>query len=343
MFPRRYQIDLVSDTFADPTGLLSQCLRIFEYACEAPWFSKENGVVTLHRFTRGQPLGLGPSFFMFAYTHNVLLKGICVKHGLNDNDFVVLGDDVCIGNPELARLYRATLTNLGCKVSESKTITSDKFAEFAGKVILPNKVIHQNKWRDVDNSNFVDVCRQLGPASRVLLSQRQKAVIDAIAEVPVEVGGLGWNPTGKSLSERLSSPIAQQLMDSSQSYVTFESAGSRNGSFWNNMNLRGPRSNQDQLDNAALMELGFEGSADQAESSMTACENPYWNMAVGIHQMNMVLGKPHPSVIQDTRNSVPGYVPVSAQTDDPFIRLSNGILYQLEKKVRRSKVVQLII
>jgi len=343
MFPRHFQIDLVSQTFADPTGLLAQCLSIFEFACEAPWFSKENGVVTLHRFTRGQPLGLGPSFFMFAYTHNVLLRGLCIKHGLNGNDFVVLGDDVCIGNPELARLYRATLTNLGCKVSESKTITSDKFAEFAGKVILPNRVIHQNKWRDVDNSNFVDVCRQLGPPSRVLLSQRQKAVIDAIAEVPVEVGGLGWNPSGKSLSERLSTPIAQQLMDSSERYMTFESAGTRNGRFWNEMNLRGPKSIHDQLDNAALKELGFEGSADQAESSMTACENSHWVVSVGIHQMNMILGRPHPSVIRDTRDSVPGYVPVSAQTDDPFQKVSNDILYQLEQKVRRSKLVQLII
>lgn len=245
MFPRHYQISLLTkmvNQLSDKEEklVLHDALELFSDCCRMPWFSKQNdGSFKLHWFKRGQPLGLGPSFFIFGYTHNIVLRGICIKHNIPQDSYVVLGDDVCISNEELASRYKATLNNLGCKISNAKSITSNKFAEFAGVVITPGKEIHQYKWRDFTDSNFIDVCRQIGPKSVELLTRSQRAVIDAIAEIPSEIGGMGWNPLGKSLSERLSSPIAQMLLDSKdETLLLFESVVNKTNAFYRDPIIR---------------------------------------------------------------------------------------------------------
>lgn len=192
----------------------SELVDAFEFASAAKWYYREtDGSLRTARFTRGQPLGLGPSFPTFALTHNIILEGLCEKVGCKPvNTFRVLGDDVVISDGEVHRLYRETLKNLGCKVSESKTIQSTVLAEFAGRVITSDHIIPAYKWRRVLGENFLDIAKNYGMQSRRLLSREQRLIVDLISEVPEEIGGFGWNPKGKPLSARLQTPAAQWLL-----------------------------------------------------------------------------------------------------------------------------------
>lgn len=214
LFPLPYQIGALETRVVLNEGDKEdwRCMvNIFNEVARSPWFSKENGEVKTHVFTRGQPLGLGPSFFAFAFAHNILLTDLCRNHKLPES-FVILGDDVCIANDRLAVLYRQSLDLLGCKVSESKTLVSPKVAEFAGKIILADEIIPQFKWHELSDANVVDFCRNVGPKSVNLLSRRQALLIKALADVPDFLGGLGWNPNGIPLTERLRIPLCSFLL-----------------------------------------------------------------------------------------------------------------------------------
>lgn len=340
-FPRNYQISLLSKMIDQVTDLpyrerLSNTLEVFRECCEAPWFSKESNVVTAHRFTRGQPLGLGPSFFLFGFTHNVLLEGLCVKHNIVDKPFVVLGDDVCISDQKLAAYYRATLANLGCKISESKSIVSDKFAEFAGVVISPNRKIYQYKWRDLDDTNFIDFCRQLGPRSAKLLSRRQRRVIEAIAEIPSEVGGLGWNPSGKSLNERLSTPIAQMFLDqANESYVLFESVRSRDRKFWESQSFRSITPYQEILDPGVNPNPRFHRDG-QSLSPVTVIPNFQWRCKSADCYDLIGRGIPVPDFILVKQGTQPpaGYSVSSPVLGDPTKVRNSCTVAILERKIK---------
>lgn len=341
-FPRNYQISLAGkmiDQVVDEEyrQTLLESLEILTECCEAPWFSKEGNTVTKHRFTRGQPLGLGPSFFLFAYTHNVLLEGLCVKHGIQNSPFVVLGDDVCISNEDLARLYRATLNNLGCKISESKSIVSEKFAEFAGVLITPVRRIHQHKWRDLTDSNFIDFCRQFGHRSVKLLTRRQRAVIEAIAEIPSEIGGMGWNPKGKSLHERLSTPIAQMLLEKSESSILYESVWSKDRKFWSNVKYRKLIRYQELLDPGFAPRLLHSG--DQPVNLGRQIQ--YWDRGWARleHDAREAYGslqRPYPDyvLVREGVNPPPGYVVSMPVAGDPRKIRDVCTISLIERKIR---------
>jgi len=215
LFPLPYQIGVLEKRILiknkDDRENWKRLISIFKEVAQSPWFSKENGVVETHVFTRGQPLGLGPSFFSFALSHNTLLHDLCRGTDIPES-FVILGDDVCIANDRLAELYRQSLDLLGCKISETKSLISQKVAEFAGKIILADEIIPQFKWHDLTDANVVDFCRNIGPKSVNLLSRRQASLIEALSPVPDFLGGVGWNPKGLSLAERLSAPLCVYLL-----------------------------------------------------------------------------------------------------------------------------------
>jgi len=75
--------------------------------------------------------------------------------------------------------------------------------EFAGKIILPEGIIPTGKWREMSDRNFIDYVKFFGPQSISMLRPRQRAVVSAISELPEFFGGLGWNPHGKTLDQRV--------------------------------------------------------------------------------------------------------------------------------------------
>jgi hypothetical protein len=185
---------------------------LFSEASRETFFSKENGVVSLHRFTRGQPLGLGPSFFAFAISHHFLLRSICEEFNLS-REYCILGDDIVIGSDPLHEHYLKRLAQLGCKVSRDKSFSSTQLAEFAGKLITPSDIIPQFKWREISDTNVIDFCRNIGPGAVKLLNRRQRGLIAFAAKVPSFLGGLGWNPLGDPLDIRLGDPFVNFILN----------------------------------------------------------------------------------------------------------------------------------
>jgi hypothetical protein len=137
------------------------------------------------KWTKGQPLGLYPSFASFTLTHGLLLLHLA---GSFNNQFFVVGDDVVILDVELRNRYISMLDRMACPWSVDKSIDSSKLSEFAGKIITSERVIPQLKWRNMSNDNFLDICRLLGKRAYCLLNKRQKRVYDHVAHLCDPIG-----------------------------------------------------------------------------------------------------------------------------------------------------------
>lgn len=207
-FPLSLQMDVLGQIFPE-----KDYLRLFEDLSKAPWRYKDSFI----SWKRGQPLGLFPSFGAFALTHGLLL--FTLNANRHNNDFFILGDDVVIFKKELYQSYRNILKILDCPVSEPKTIVSSKVAEFGGKIFLRETSFHQLKWRNPSDDSFLDVVRNIGPAALSLLKPRQRRIAKLLYEVPDFMGGLGFNPKGKPLSQRYYESIKLLERDKNTSYL----------------------------------------------------------------------------------------------------------------------------
>jgi hypothetical protein len=215
LMPLPLQIDLLRGRYkSSDSPYLDQLISAFEYASRAPWYLRTESGYRICHFTRGQPLGLQPSFACFALTHNVLLQGITKSLGLNPVEtFRILGDDIVISDSRVHSIYRATLKNLGCQVSESKCLTSSEMAEFAGCIITKEILGHAYKWTKPTWENFISLAEEYGPKARQMMYGGMRKVLDLMAPIPTEIGGFGWNPQGVPLQKRLDSDLARFLLE----------------------------------------------------------------------------------------------------------------------------------
>jgi hypothetical protein len=170
-------------------------LRLFRAASRCEWYFDKKRI----RWTRGQPLGLYPSFAMFALTHNFILKELCEEHG---GSFLVLGDDVVIFGDNLAKAYKHLLNDLGVSINLSKSITSDIVAEFAGNIILKSDMLAPYKWRQTSFESMRDFLVMWGIEGIPLLPRYLRDWAMLLASLPEPVG-LGYNPLGISLDIRV--------------------------------------------------------------------------------------------------------------------------------------------
>lgn len=170
-----------------PKGIPQSILREFNLTNFVSW-------------TKGQPLGLFPSFASFALTHGLLLQGLLGK--VWDKEFFILGDDVVILDESLYVKYRAALASLDCPISDSKSLSSSSVAEFRSVIYLPDRKIPQFKWRELSDDSFLDIVRNM-PFLYPLLRKQQRVVVDLIKGIPEEYGGLGWNSEGRTRNERM--------------------------------------------------------------------------------------------------------------------------------------------
>lgn len=197
-----HSVDLSSATDYFPLEFQSMCMSslfgnipdisLFKDISRSIWLSPIGAI----RWNRGQPLGLYPSFAVFTASHGLLLWYL--NNCTWNEDFFVLGDDVVILNDNLHQRYLDTLQDWGCPHSPDKSLSSNQICEFAGKVITRKSVTSQFKWRELSNDNFVDITRQLGQRSRILLSRKQKVVFDLIKHCSSPLG-LGFSYEGSSL------------------------------------------------------------------------------------------------------------------------------------------------
>lgn len=185
-FPLGLQLMVLSEIFGDIIDI-----KLLEEISTMRWKSQVGDI----QWKRGQPLGLYPSFGMFTLTHGLVLHYLAKG---NAELFYVLGDDVVILDQTLYDDYIKFLNACHCPWSSEKSLVSNILAEFAGKIITQFQVIPQYKWKGMSQDNFLDICAQLGPRSRELLSIRQKRVFDVVKHLLPPLG-LNMSKPGSNL------------------------------------------------------------------------------------------------------------------------------------------------
>lgn len=161
------------------------------------------------RWNKGQPLGLGPSFPLFALTHGLVL--FTLNEGVWDQKFFVLGDDVIILDDVLADKYRKWLSTVEVKISEQKTFASRRVGQFAGKTYTPYGAFWVPKWQEFTRDNVLDVCAWWYPGMSRVFPKDHKT-IDWVLSLPPPIGN-GWNPDGLPLGERLTPDIINSMLE----------------------------------------------------------------------------------------------------------------------------------
>jgi hypothetical protein len=190
-----------------PNDEIQQTLNLFLEVSKAKWNVPRRPDLKVFNqpfkisWKKGQPLGLYPSFAVFAVTHGLLIRSIELDLGL-ENCFVVLGDDVAIFDQDLARHYRNHLRKLGCPISEIKSLTSDVVSEFAGRIICKEGPLPIEKWKDWDPKDAISSIRQYGLKGLKLIPKKFRTDVRIFSSIPEPVG-LGYNPEGLSLGDRM--------------------------------------------------------------------------------------------------------------------------------------------
>jgi len=132
-------------------------ISLLDHCVEGMWvtpksFGRGQSTVT---WTRGQPLGLLPSFALYAFTHNLLLIGICEKFHVDKDCFRILGDDIVISDDKVHSEYRKALALMKVGISESKSFSSNAYAEFAGYYVTPDELLRSGKFRPLAADNLL--------------------------------------------------------------------------------------------------------------------------------------------------------------------------------------------
>jgi len=202
-FPRAVQIGVLK-------GLgLSDEANLFENLSHSEWrlspdLQKVRGKEYV-RYTKGQPQGMYGSFALFGLTHNLVATEMCVKLGIEPRDsFRILGDDIVITDASLHEKYREFLQYSKVPVSEDKCLTSSTHAEFAGFLITKDRLLKPAKVPNGSMMNgFMNYLKVVGYGGLQNLPSSVRSVARTAIQLPEDVGGLGMNPHGLTLNQRL--------------------------------------------------------------------------------------------------------------------------------------------
>lgn len=182
-----------------------------------------DGVRTM-RFQKGQPLGAGPSFALFALAHHCVLRG-CPAFRPGGDQYRILGDDIVIADDSLASEYRSLLQTLNVPVAESKTIVSGQLAEFAGWLITSSTAYKPWKWKKISDKNFITVLTHFRRFPAKLLSRDQREFAELVWDVLTPLGA-GHNPKGIPFVERYTQFLEiQEYLESTKKDTTWSSQG----------------------------------------------------------------------------------------------------------------------
>lgn len=165
-----------------------------------PWFH-QNTV----KYSVGQPMGLGPSFHMFCICHATIVAMVAKNMGFEDYQhdqlFCIVGDDIVINNELLAQGYRKVIEGLGVKINLTKSIISDRFGEFCGKIISIDGPDKSSKVKPMDVADsVVRAVDFYGKGILPHLSHRQK-LLAVKATLPEWAGGLSLRQLGHTYKE----------------------------------------------------------------------------------------------------------------------------------------------
>nr|UYL95382.1 MAG: RNA-dependent RNA polymerase [Zhangye Narna tick virus 1] len=145
-------------------------------------------------WTQGQPLGYGPSFHIATLTHAALVETLAKDPSVlaDAKMFCVVGDDIVIADERLAHAYEFAMTKLGVEINRQKSLISNDYAEFLGKLISKEGVNPSIKVKFLLSSDqVVDTLRFYGPNGLKWLTPRERGMAMR-AYLPVDLGGLDW-------------------------------------------------------------------------------------------------------------------------------------------------------
>ena len=202
-FPRAVQIGVLK-------GLgLSDEANLFENLSRSEWrlspdLQKVKGKEYVS-YTKGQPQGMYGSFALFGLTHNLVCIKICQVLKIEPSEsFRILGDDIVITDSRLNTRYRAFLDYYKVPVSEDKCLTSSSHAEFAGFLITQDQLMKPAKVPNGDMMNgFMNYLKVVGYEGLNNLPSISRSVARKAIQMPESLGGLGLNPYGIPLKERI--------------------------------------------------------------------------------------------------------------------------------------------
>jgi len=155
------------------------------------------------RWTVGQPLGYGPSFFLATLTHAVMLDRLSDEYGVSRGSYMVVGDDVVICDERLARAYLSEMRALGVEINLSKSLVSDEYGEFLGKLISKLGVNPSIKVKSLEDvSQYQKAFDFYGIESLRHLPDELVGMCSGLF-LPVELGGSDLRPNGISYKDWL--------------------------------------------------------------------------------------------------------------------------------------------
>jgi len=91
------------------------------------------------KYTRGQPMGAYSSWALLALVHHTIV-GVAYYRISSDRrlpfgQYLVLGDDITISNPELAQSYREVCADFGIPIGIAKSYVNSSVCNFASQVV----------------------------------------------------------------------------------------------------------------------------------------------------------------------------------------------------------------
>lgn len=188
----RLSLDLVDRVFGFPRVHGYKEYREYFFEVSRSWWycPSLNQEV---QWKQGDVLGTGPSFGLLSLTNNAVAMQawkLAVRDRKLDpsiswkDSFRVVGDDIVM-RAELSSYYNEIICALGGEINLSKSITSNRVAEFAGKVITSEcHYLKAIKYSEPSDNSFMSYMSQLGDQAKYLLKPKQRKVYRLLKEVP---------------------------------------------------------------------------------------------------------------------------------------------------------------
>jgi len=148
-WPVYHSVDLSAFTDRFPIKFVSKVLngvirtdyiKAWEYIMVGLPFDSEVGYIL---YSTGTPMGAYSSWATTSLAHHFVMYQACrdVSIHWKDAPYVMLGDDVMIGNDQLADAYRRRISNLGVEVASEKTFSSQFVGEFAKRLFYKGEEV----------------------------------------------------------------------------------------------------------------------------------------------------------------------------------------------------------
>jgi len=147
-------IALVAILLGLPSGAIEEFMDLssknYKVPRSASILADSSGCIS---WERGQPLGVYPSFNLYALAHHALVRGVFRR--LNKPfKYRILGDDIAIADREVGEEYVRIMELIGCSINKAKTYTSSVYAEGAGYRVYADVAVAPGRFPIADQFNY---------------------------------------------------------------------------------------------------------------------------------------------------------------------------------------------